>query len=254
MQLHGEGYLLLNAGMDAVCILAAGHFLQLPMSGSRTALASLLGGIYALLALWQPAFAGLEAMLASSLCMGMVAYPRHALRGTGGIWLVGLCGNGMAQTLGRLGADGAAMLLGSVCLMLSFCLMGRKRQGSMRGVMCIEWKGKCVHMPVMVDTGNLLRDPVSGLPVVVAPLDLCREWEDELYALPRIRAQTACGSMALPCFRPDQCTVRMRGQSICIRTVTALTEEKLPLALLPASALQGVKSKGAWHADTECGQ
>lgn len=254
MQVHGEGVLLFNVLMDAVCIVSAGRFLQLSMRPGNVLLASLLGGIYALLALWQQAFSGLAALLISSLCMAAIAFPRHVIKGTGGIWLVGLCGNGVVQTLSGIGLDGMAASACALCFMLTFCVMGKTQQRTLRGVMRLEWNGRRVHIPVMVDTGNLLREKESGLPVVVVPRHLCDGLDTNPGALSYLSVQTASGRAELPYFLPDRCTVRLLGRGeLDLLAAVALTEEHLPLGLFPYAALQKTRIKEACHADTGYG-
>ena len=61
---------------------------------------------------------------------------------------------------------------------------------------------RTVRIPALIDTGNRLREPISGLPVLVAEAGLLAG------ALPRsgwraLRFGAVCGSGQLPCFRPS---------------------------------------------------
>ncbi len=61
---------------------------------------------------------------------------------------------------------------------------------------------KTVRFPALIDTGNRLREPLSGLPVMVAEAGLLED------ALPRsgwraLRFGAVCGSGELPCFKPN---------------------------------------------------
>jgi len=69
---------------------------------------------------------------------------------------------------------GAALLLTAIVWGLqSYRRAGRwlKEAGA---TLMFEIFGRKVELPVAVDSGNLLREPVSGLPVVVAPFNLLR--------------------------------------------------------------------------------
>ena len=107
-----------------------------------------------------------------------------------------------------------------------------------------------VLLPAMVDTGNLLRDPITGLPVMVVPFRAVRvlvpeiaRWVQHQELPPRMRlisVRTAAGSSLLPVFRPDSCRLYLNGHSCDADVVVAVTGQEyggiqalVPLAALP---------------------
>lgn len=83
------------------------------------------------------------------------------------------------RRLGLWGTWGIVLL----CNILVFVLRGRKKQGRWRKGKCrvvlIQGK-KSAEMEAFIDTGNFLREPISGEPVCVIPGDVLREfWQED---------------------------------------------------------------------------
>ena len=80
------------------------------------------------------------------------------------------------------------------------------------------WRRRAVEFPALVDTGNRLREPLSGLPVLVAEEGLLRPLLPpgcDPAALPRgfrlVGYGGVGGSGRMPCFRPDRIQALRRG-------------------------------------------
>ena len=236
MALHGEGFLLFNWLTDSVLLLSAARFMGIPVRPVRLLMASLLGALYALFAVLFPCTDQLFALFAASLCMSAAAFPRgQIIRGVMGVWLIGLCGSGAAGTLLSLCHSDAAALLGTLAMMLSFGMVGKRPSSPLRGVMCIEYGGRQVCLPCLTDTGNLLR--ADGMPVAVAGKNMLGALQISTEGLPAVAAQTVSGRAMLPWFMPDACTVRMGGKKQNVRVMIAVTQEDMAFVLLPACAL-----------------
>ena len=110
------------------------------------------------------------------------------------------------------------LLMGALCPLLALlpqCL---------RDVSQVELRvgEKRVLLPAMLDSGNLLRDPLRGTPVIVAsarslkPLfPDARSLSDPMKLPPGFRllnVRTAAGGALMPLFRPDVCVVYENGK------------------------------------------
>ena len=98
-------------------------------------------------------------------------------------------------------------------------------------------------VPAVADTGNLLKDNVTGLPVIVVPLSACRDiMPENMHTLPSgmrlIRAQTAAGKVIMPCFHPDCVRVRFTSRVRDVQAIVALAPGEMPCALVPPGALK----------------
>lgn len=84
----------------------------------------------------------------------------------------------------------------------------------------------------VVDTGNTLTEPVSGLPVIVLR---CRALEGA--AGMKLAVKTAAGSALLPCFIPERIIVGGRETACAV----ALTDKRLSAEALVPPVLMGPK-------------
>lgn len=104
-----------------------------------------------------------------------------------------------------------------------------------------------VLLPAMIDTGNLLRDPISGDPVVVVSARAIRPLFPDAKSLsdpnrlPQgfrlMRVRTAAGCALMPLFRPTKCHVFRNGHSAPARALVAVApgEYRGVQALVPAA-------------------
>ncbi|MGN1097957.1 MAG: sigma-E processing peptidase SpoIIGA [Clostridia bacterium] len=91
---------------------------------------------------------------------------------------------------------GAVAFYGFLCL-ISYALKLKRRLGSRRKVI-VELGGKTAVLTALADTGNILVDPISRAPVIVAELDALKELFDysTRVSLCSDNLQTGLGSMA----------------------------------------------------------
>ncbi len=154
-------YLLLY-GTNRLCGFPTGHV--------RTALAAALGGAYGAACtvpqlaflgawLWRLVFFGLMALLA----FGMNA---SALRRGVIFFLLSMALEGLAAGIGRVNLW--TVLLAAATLWL-LCLVGfgSGKVGSSYVPVVITRGNRSVSLTALLDTGNTLRDPLSGWPVLV---------------------------------------------------------------------------------------
>ncbi|HSW09800.1 MAG TPA: sigma-E processing peptidase SpoIIGA [Bacillota bacterium] len=191
--LYADLYFLTNLGMNFVTLWLAARLGRLPTSAGRLALASATGGAYAL-ALLVPSldwlFSPPGRLLFSLLMVGMAFSPRTFSdfgRAAGWFYAVTLVTGGTALAMGFLTrspqavvggvwvyAGGvrwwilAAALVGGVSLLGSVLgEMRRKWRVSLLVPMELTFGQETITLPALVDTGNRLRDPLTGCPAVI---------------------------------------------------------------------------------------
>ncbi|MGI6627292.1 MAG: sigma-E processing peptidase SpoIIGA [Bacillota bacterium] len=189
-----------NLVVNYVMLLAAGKMMGLVAHTRRIASASCLGGLYSVLALVLPfqSFFSLPARVLFGLLMVALSYPKA--RDWSFVGLAGsfyLCAALVAGTSMGLHAWGGlnslrsslswpvypgahwwtlALSLSIVCfsgfLWRVFGLRTVRPLPLMQAELTVD--GHCIMLTCLVDTGNDLRDPVSGLPVIVVDWDSLR--------------------------------------------------------------------------------
>lgn len=250
----GEAYVFWNLALPMACLPLGGYLAGLPgPKGRRVWQAGLMAGCCSLGALRWPGGGALWLMalpLGVMRCFG-AQRPGTLLRCTftslcaacltAGVALA-LAGTGLPPVLSAAAAVGAAGLLG---------LMVRLRPQALTDVTQVELRmaDRAVILPAMLDSGNLLGDPITGLPVVVAPgRGLMRLFPGvpdlhDLSALPLgfrlLSVRTAAGAALMPIFRPDGCRLYVNGRAREARVQVAVAGPEYAgvQALVPLSAL-----------------
>lgn len=275
---------LINAGMDCLCYLLTARLMKKQIQGWRLCMASAAGGGYAVLALFltvgQKAALAIDIATCLLLCRLALPPPKNETRGrrlkslitTGGVYLLvslvmGGVMTGLYNLLNRAGCpealtgagdDGPTAWLFALLALVGggLSLWGGKlfrRTGSRRtAALTIRIGQKTVTLDALVDSGNLLTDPLDGRPVIpveitavepllspalvaclragdTAPETLCRL--PEAARLRVIPAATATGQKLLIGIRPDRVTIRTdpRGEELAAVALLA------PLTLPPGS-------------------
>ena len=131
-----------------------------------------------------------------------------------------VCG-GLARLLPVSRAISAPLCLSAGTLMTLLTGVGRPPGSSDWQVsLCLTGNGRRVRFPALIDTGNRLREPVSGLPVLIAEAPLIQA------ILPQegcrtLRFGAVGGEGRMTCFRPDALWIgsghsRRRGPDIWV--------------------------------------
>lgn len=178
-----EWFVLQNLSMDALILVLAARLAGVRVGWARVAGGALLGCGYAVCAYlpWGWGLLGLLPRTAACagmtlvLCMGRhVSNWRRTLRAFGFVWLstllMGGTGAGVMYLLGAAGYGPTAALgtaaVGGGMIVLLTCQRNRKA-GSPVCMLSIQMSGRRVRFPAAVDTGNVLVEPLSNLPVIV---------------------------------------------------------------------------------------
>jgi len=198
-------------------LLALGRRLRLTPRWPRLLLASILGGMLCALAVACARWDGrVIAWLATALAP-MAAFP-HLPKGlrrgaAAAAVVISLASEGLCRLAAGLGAPMGLAALAPLALPGLMLLSARAPQADCSQVM-IRLNGRRITLTAMVDSGNLLRDPITGLPVIVcsrkalAPLLPPPMPESLSPGMRLISVRTVTGAALMAVFRPQETLLR----------------------------------------------
>lgn len=253
--MQAEAYLCMNSAFCLCAFLLGGKMAGLSIfSPARLMAASLLGGVCALGWYALPSLLWLTGIpLQLYLCfgrrrmaqylqaLGMIAACFALAAGAALLWLKG--------SPARHWAFPAAC---GVQLCLFLFLKSRNIAAENVRQLEISFNGVSLLLPAMLDSGNLLRDPVTGRSVIVAPLRAAARMEPELLLwyehqqLPQgfrlLRVRTAAGACLMPLFRPESCCLYIDGHRTPVQVMVAIAGPDYSgfQALVPSAALDSL--------------
>lgn len=191
--IYADEILVLNLAADYVLLLMTAKVAGFPARRLRLLAAAFLGALYALVAAMFPPLSGWPGKGICCVLMALTAFGRgrKLLRLT--LVFIGLSAafaGGVTALAGRgrvkLWVTASAFLLGAVFYPAAFRRIGTHRVVGQVETVRVELGGKSASFQALVDTGNTLRDPVTGEPVTVcvpeALRPLFRTGEAELLA------------------------------------------------------------------------
>jgi len=240
-------YFLINLSMNLLCLMIAASLLHLRVKRWRAITAAALGACYAVAALILGAdgIVGFLSDLAIAIVMCAVTFTTrppsllHLLKCTAVQMLTSMLLGGIMTALYSLlnridlpldSLEGDGLSVWSFAILSSIAALMTARGGKFLGrsakTKCVSVKatvfGKSITLRALVDTGNLLREPVSGKSVIVA------DRKALFAALPRHVVQTL--SATDPAIWLSDPAIAHRVRVIPIRTASG---EKLLPAILP---------------------
>ena len=170
MAVYLDLVMVLNFLVDFLLLLGTNRLSGFPMGAWRCAGASLVGAVYSGACL-IPGFRFLGNLLwrSVSLCiMGGMAFGCNmgALKRGGIFLLLSMAMGGIALSLGR-GDMLSLMLCAALCLLLSLVSFGGQVGSREYIPLKISYEGRTVSLIALRDTGNTLKDPVTGEQVLV---------------------------------------------------------------------------------------
>ncbi len=170
MQVYLDLLMLLNFLVDLLLIMGTNRLSGHALGCKRAVPAAVLGGIYAG-ACVLPGFGFLGGFLWRVVSLGLMSviafgYSQSGLRRGVLFVFLSMALGGIALGLGGGGFWSLVLAASGVCFL---CLVGfRGRAGAQRYVpISICYGGRTLGLTALWDTGNTLRDPVSGDPVLV---------------------------------------------------------------------------------------
>lgn len=193
MTVYLDIILIENLCMNYIILFATGYIMKLKIKHLRIILSSLIGGIYAIISYMDiiPVYSTLIAKVILSISMVYIAYyPKNiklCLKELLLFYLVSFVFGGCAFALlyiikpqNILMKNGVYIgtypikvaiigaLVGFILTYLAFRLIkGKITKKSVFYEVTIFFKDKTVEVTAMLDTGNLLKDPISQMPVVL---------------------------------------------------------------------------------------
>jgi len=250
MTVYLDGVILLNFLVDFLLLLAAGRLCGFPVKIGRAVAGGALGGVYAAFCL-LPGFAFLGNFLwrtASLWAMAVIAYGYSLSSLRRSLVFVFLCFalGGAVMGIGKGGILGILCAAGVLCLVC--CVGFRGRLGGTTYIPVELRYGKShLKLTALQDTGNTLRDPVTGQQVLVIGADAAQK----LTGLTKVQLQSPVESLgAIPGLRliPYHCVggcgflLALRLQGVKIGSWQGST--------LVAFAPEGLSREGAYQALT----
>lgn len=165
----------LNFTVDLLLLMGTNCICGYPMAFRRTALAAVLGGVYGGVCLmpgfrflgktvWRLVFLGLMATIAFGL-------DRSALRRGAVFVFLSMALGGIALGLGN---GGTGALIGAAAGVTLLCMIGFSGKAGQRQYTTVELilGNKRKKLTALCDTGNTLRDPITGQQVLVVGAEL----------------------------------------------------------------------------------
>lgn len=175
MTVYMDGVFLLNFMVDFLLLLAAARLCGYPVKWLRITLGALLGGVYGACCL-LPGFYFLGNILWRTVSLGMIAAVAYGVSVSGarrGVVFAFLCLalGGAVMGLDKGGILGIISAAGILCLLCCFGF-----QGPIGGAAYLPvelfYEDKHICITALQDTGNTLRDPITGRQVLVVGADV----------------------------------------------------------------------------------
>ncbi|MBO5953991.1 MAG: sigma-E processing peptidase SpoIIGA [Oscillospiraceae bacterium] len=253
MQVYLDLIMLLNFLVDLLLLLGTNRLAGFPLRPGRAALAAGIGGVYGGICLLP----GLHFLgntlwrVVSLLIMSSVAFgwDRGALRRGVLFVLLSMALGGVALGLSSGGFWGLVLSAAAVCLM---CIFGfRGRPGSREYVdVELNYGEKKEKLLALRDTGNTLRDPVTGGSVLVVSAAVAQR----LLGLTKMQLLSPVETVAagtIPGLRliPYRCVSSTGGMLLALR-LERVRIGNWQGSVLVAFAPEGLDSEGTYQALT----
>ena len=244
MRVYGEAYLFINFWMDFLSLLLAARLRRAYFHGLRAIAGALVGAAYALIA-WKGGglLRGFPALFASMLAVTLISFGRVGFALFPWVAASALLLCGLTDALLKHGVSAVMALIVCGAAALGICRAQGRRTAAGTGELTILYHGRSARLPALRDSGNLLTDGVTGLPVIVvpegavAPLLPAGVQTKNLSTLPPgwrlLPIRTAAGNGMLMCFRADQIALRTYGKARRIDAAIAVSGFSEKAALVP---------------------
>ena len=251
MRVYGEAYLFINFWMDFLSLLIAARLRRARFRGIRAAIGAAVGAVYALGA-WagSSTLRGFPALFMVMMAVTLISFGKSGFSLFPWVTAAALLLCGLTDALLKNGASSTAVLAGCGLTALGITFLQNRRSPAAEntGELLLAYRGQIVHLPAMRDSGNLLTDAITGLPVIVAPKQAIVSLlpagvqTGNLSTLPvgwrLLPIRTAAGSALLMCFRADKVEIRENGKAHVLDAVIAISEFSEKAALVPDDFFQ----------------
>lgn len=223
MQHSIEAYFLMNFLLDSALIAVVARANEC-LAAKRIFFSGMLAALYATLTQhFAPALAHPAVQLVLLIPISLIVCMDPEPRRWGSIAFQLACGSMMLGGIGLLFGDRNVSvfpwrlpILGSGMLLLYLLLSARTRRLTTWEVtVFLRFGSRSISFRALIDTGNRLREPVSGLPVLIAEASLLHGVisEDDASSGREIAFGGLGGTGKIRCFRPDSVLIR-RGNAL----------------------------------------
>ncbi len=254
--LYADVLFLVDFSMDFISLWATSRLCSRPARAGRMSLGAAVGALYGTLAVVTGLTGALAYISAAavSILMALTAFGgtgiAEILRESAVIWGSGaMLGGIMTSFLSMFGTvagaestaapPGAGMAVFAAAALYATVRMITRTKSRKSVTVTVKYGGKEANLDVLCDSGNLLRDPVSGDPVMTVSADMLKSLigDDVCSALTScevgrlgtlpvkvrlIPMKTASGSGMCAAFRPDGVAVSLpRGKKKAVRCLIA---------------------------------
>lgn len=174
MEVYLDLLMVLNFLTDHLLLMGSNRLAGFPCGGRRTAAAAMLGAAYSG-GCMLPGFRFLGSLLWRLVCLGLMAgiafgWNRSALRRGGTFVLLSLALGGLALSMNRTDLPGLLLCGGVIWLLCGLAFGGQTGHRDYVPLQ-IRYGQKKIQLLALRDTGNTLRDPLTGEPVLVISLE-----------------------------------------------------------------------------------
>lgn len=276
--IYGDIYLIVNFTMDYLALYLTATAIKHPHRPLRTSIAAALGAIYSLLSLFLPDHTPLSFFTTAALPFLLILITFHAqaswrelLRATAAFWVISFLLGGAATAVSYLLGNWAkrealiggqvealpgelpywgilliALIAGAI---LTRLLRGHRKLPSTAILEAGEEESSLVRLSGMIDSGNLLVEPLSGAAVILVDRSVASFLPPELAFLatgeppvltPRLRLipySTPSGEGLLYAYLPRVVKINGKLRNACIAIADLPSEEETGKVILPASIL-----------------
>jgi len=169
---------VLNAAVDFFLLMGTNTLAGFPSDWKRVAAAAVLGGIYGGMCV-LPGFAFLGKLIWRIIFLGLMAsaafgWNRGSVKRIGIFVLLSMAMGGIALGFGQ-GRFGTLLLSGALVWLLCRLSFGGSVGQREYVPLSIAWQGREIHVLALKDSGNTLRDPITGEQVLVLSADAAAE-------------------------------------------------------------------------------
>ncbi len=248
-------YILEQMGVTCCLLLSIGLAAHLRLSALRLLLVSLVCAISSALAATATLAVRLGTLLFAATLSPLAAYPglppSLRLRVMGTAWLLSLTASGLLRLFAPLPLP-SALIVAAACALLRLIPIAASKSAELPRLATVDVRCGPHHIALtaLIDSGNLLRDTLTGLPVVVISrraaerLGRCPPEGTLLPGMRLMPIRTAAGRGLMPLFRPDTVCLNLAGawqRADCLIGVSPDGHEGFQ-ALVPASLACGEPS------------
>ncbi len=258
--LYADVLFAINFSMDFISLWAAGLLGCKPRRALRMSAAAALGGVYAVVSIavgiqgvWQYISAGAASFFMCLISYGRCGGLRGILKQSALIWGCGALLGGLMTAVLSLGKGGntyaqsgsssiwigaAAAAVGAVYITVRLITA---KKGASTLALSIEYAGNHIRLDALCDSGNLMREPISGDPVILMSAALGKKLigNENMRALLECDAQrltennirfriipvkNSSGGTLCAAFRPDKVTAGSGKRAEEVRCYIALSD------------------------------